>query len=152
MVANKKAYVAAPVVGITNEQRQEIDRVVHVLEKCFDQIYCPWNLKIPNAWNMPMVQWARCVFTQDVLHLDQAHTVIVCDYGRHSSCGTAWEAGYAFAKGKKIIVVRMPNVKEVSLMVNNGCTIVVSYEDFINDNWITPDYVEENKTSPVIQN
>ena len=152
MFVNAKAYVAAPVVGMTDEQRQEIDRVTQVLEKCFGQIYCPCKLKIPNAWNMPMDQWARCVFTQDVIELDRADTVVVCDYGRFSSCGTAWEAGYAFAKGKRVIVIRMPNIKEVSLMVNNGCNIVVQYEDFIEDNWISPDYKLENKNLTIIQN
>ena len=149
---HKSVYIAAPVVGVDDQQRKEIDRIVEVLMKYYDYAYCPWKLKIPNAWNMPQEQWARCVFTQDVIELDRADTVIVCDYGRYSSCGTAWEAGFAFAKGKRIIVIQMPNVHEVSLMVHNGCEVVVSYDEFIKDEWIAPDYKEENRNLPYIQN
>ena len=149
-------YMAAPVVGMDAEKREQVESVMRaVINKLSKEeelmvCYTPWLLKIPNAWNMPQNEWARCVFTQDVLALDESETVIVCDYGRHASCGTAWEAGYAFAKGKKVIVVTMPGVEEVSLMVHNGCTPVVSYEDFIALKWDIPDY--RNAENVITQN
>lgn len=146
-----KIYIAAPVVGITDEQRSEINFVAdQAATQLGEPAYKPWKLKIPNEWNMPMEEWARCVFTQDILALDEAAVVIVCDYGRHSSSGTAWEAGYAFAKGKWVVVVQMPGVAEVSLMVRNGCTVVVHYDDFIEGLWKFPNYREQYV--PVVQN
>lgn len=143
------AYIAAPVVGLSNEQRLSINAVAEVAAETFGRdmmltdVYCPWLLKIPNAWGMPQNEWARCVFTQDVLAIDDAFAVVVCDYGRHASCGTAWEAGYAFAKNKRVIVVQMPGVKEVSLMMHNGCSVVVPYEDFLSGTWTIPDFMED---------
>lgn len=136
-------YIAAPVVGVETDLRRQINRVYYYADRKFapvDSVYLPWQLQIPNAWNMPQSEWARCVFTADVMALDKSDVVVVCDFGRHSSCGTAWEAGYAFAKGKKVVVVQMPGVAEVSLMVHNGCTCVVSFDDFVNENWDWPDY------------
>lgn len=153
----KMIYIAAPIIGITEEQRAEIGLVEQSAmiqfaddEESLADTYCPWRLKIPNAWNMPQNEWARCVFTQDVLALDKADCVVVCDYGRHSSCGTAWEAGYAFAKGKKVIVVIMPGVEETSLMVHNGCTMTIPYQDFLYTDWEFPNY--RNVKNAITQN
>jgi len=149
-IEDSKVYIAAPIVGINKSQREEIDCVASYLHDQYRDVYCPWDLKIPNAWNMPQEQWARCVFTQDVLALDDADIVVVCDYGRHGSCGTAWEAGYAFAKEKRIIIVQMPDVHEVSLMLYNGCTCVVLFDDFVNDIWEMPNF--KNINNPIVQN
>lgn len=146
-----KAYIAAPVVGVSADQKAQIIEVMReALRRFADDVYLPWELKIPNAWNMPLEQWARCVFTQDVLQLDECDWVVVCDYGRRSSSGTAWEAGYAFAKGKSVIVVTMPGVQEVSLMVYNGCTCAVPYEKFIKGEWNREDYYSAHPD--VVQN
>lgn len=98
-------YIAAPVVGLSCSKRSQIDDAILVLEKYVQDklgrqanIYNPRKLKIPNACNMPQSEWARCVFTEDVLAIDQSNTVVVFDFGRNGTCGTAWEAGYAFAK------------------------------------------------------
>jgi len=132
-----KTYIAAPIVGITPEQKEQIEKVANavIANRLSEEVFMPWKIRIPNEWRMPLEQWSRCVFTQDVLALDASDYVVVCDYGRHSSCGTAWEAGYAFAKEKTVIVIIMPGVSEVSLMVFNGCFMAVSYEDFIAGNY-----------------
>ena len=111
-------YIAAPVVGLSCSKRSQIDDAILVLEKYVQDklgrqanIYNPRKLKIPNAWNMPQSEWARCVFTEDVLAIDQSDTVVVFDFGRNGTCGTAWEAGYAFAKEKPILLVVMPGVE-----------------------------------------
>jgi len=146
-----KAYIAAPVVGITQEQKDQINAVMSETHaRLADDVYAPWEHKVPNEWNMPLEQWARCVFTMDVLALDECEWVIVCDYGRHASCGTAWEAGYAFAKGKSVIVVTMPGVKEVSLMVHNGCGQVIPFEDYISGIYVLENHYKDD--SQLVQN
>ena len=72
-------YIAAPVVGASEEQRSQIDAAIEVLRKWIHEnigvhaeIYNPRELKIPNAWNIPQSEWARCVFTEDVLAIDRA--------------------------------------------------------------------------------
>lgn len=136
MATGTKAYIAAPIVGVSKEHKEQIQKVAEeALRRLADRLYLPWEMKIPNAWNMPLEQWARCVFTQDVMAIEDCDWVVVCDFGRYASCGTAWEAGYAFGKGKEVIVVTMPGVEEVSLMIHNGCSCVISYEEFVSDEW-----------------
>ena len=131
-----KIYLAAPV--ITKPEVKELTGIVlKVLEWMksitpnFD-IYVPSNIKIPNAWGIDIKTWAQCVFTVDVMELDKADWVVVCDFGRQSSSGTAWEAGYAFGKGKKILVIKMPEVEEFSLMTHGCASNIVSFEDFVH--------------------
>jgi nucleoside 2-deoxyribosyltransferase len=152
-------YIAAPVVGLSCSKRGQIDDAILVLEKYVQDklgrqanIYNPRKLKIPNAWNMPQSEWARCVFTEDVLAIDQSDTVVVFDFGRNGTCGTAWEAGYAFAKEKPILLVVMPGVQEQSLMVRNGCTSCISYDELLAGNIMFQDYAEQSQKEKIILN
>lgn len=137
-----KLYLAAPVVGNSADIQNQIYNVGNVLTAYEDseshyrmnrgyEIYLPSNIKIPNAWGMTMQEWGHCVFTVDVLELDRADWVVVCDFGRHNTAGTSWECGYAFGKGKKILLVRMPGVEEQSLMVSCCAACSISYEDLM---------------------
>ncbi len=48
----------------------------------------------------------RCIFHRHLQALDRAHVVIaICD-GPDADSGTSWEAGYAFARGIPVIVLR----------------------------------------------
>lgn len=128
-----KIYLAAPVVGISEEQKTQINSVSAAIAAKYPDRYEPSRLKIPNAWNMPQNEWARCVFTCDVIALEEANAVVVCDFGRKDgSAGTAWEAGYAFAKGKPIVLIRMPGVQEQSLMLTSAATIAMDYDIFLD--------------------
>ena len=124
----KRIYVAAPAVT-SKENSKNIHELIYLLESLYD-VYDPSTLKIPNAWNMPQAHWARCVFTQDVMELEKCDIVVVCDFGRFGSCGTAWEAGFAFARDIPVIVVRMPGVTEESLMVSQCATQNFTYAQF----------------------
>jgi nucleoside 2-deoxyribosyltransferase len=62
------------------------------------------------------------VFSQDLMAIQQADIIVALSYGRLNSAGIAWEAGYAYGLGKKIILVEMLDHKKdtQSLMVANG--------------------------------
>ena len=60
------------------------------------------------------------VFMNDIKAIDSCDIVIMLSYGRNSTAGTNWEAGYAFGTNKKVIVVEIGNPKIMSLMVANG--------------------------------
>ena len=102
-------YLAAPVFGADETKKEHVQAVYAVLNGGGHCVYRPDWLRIPNAWNMPLEEWARCVFTHDLIALDSADTVVVLDYGRHGTCGTAWETGYAKAKGKEVWLVTADN-------------------------------------------
>lgn len=124
-------YFAAPIVKKTNEsaeahnkwmeQRKNVRGILtRMLNSLVDNdsdysgstFYDPMQMKVPNAWCMDSETWAHCVFSIDVHELDAANVVVFLDYGRECTFGTAWEVGYAFAKGKRIIQIMMPPTEE----------------------------------------
>jgi nucleoside deoxyribosyltransferase len=127
-----KVYLAGPVVA-TNEVKAEIATVYGALVRHFgaDNVYRPGMHKVPNEWGITMEMWGQCVFTMDVMAIDAADWIVLCNYGRTgATAGTAWECGYAFAKGKKILVVNMPGVRESSLMVRGCAANVTNFDTF----------------------
>lgn len=75
---------------------------------------------VDNAYRLPNNVWAKAVFDEDIRALEECDTVVVCYDGLYSDSGTAWEAGYAYAKDKKIFVLCEEDVSDTSLMVING--------------------------------
>lgn len=137
-----KFYIAAPVIADPNV-KAEIDLVHKKLVETFgaESIYRPGQHKVPNAWGITMEMWGQCVFTMDVLAIDDADWIVLCNYGRKgATAGTAWECGYAFAKEKRILVLNMPGVEESSLMVTGCAANILQLADFIQ---MTPEAVKE---------
>ena len=85
-----------------------------------DTVYCPFELKIDNAWDMSQEAWSREVFTHDCKAMEECDFAILISYGRESSAGTNWEQGYLYAMGKKIFVLQVTD-KPTSLMTYCGC-------------------------------
>ena len=130
-----KCYLAAPVVTDKENVKNEVGKVYEKLVDAFtaSNVYRPGFHKVPNEWGITMEMWGQCVFTMDVMAIDNADWVILCNYGREgATAGTAWECGYAFAKGKKILIVNMPGVTKSSLMVRGCASNVVAYEMLVN--------------------
>lgn len=141
-----KFYLAGPVVTndpVVKEQMRNIEETLDNMQlpdlcpgTCdmrpdYPQVYRPGKHHVPNAWGIDMQTWGQCVFTMDVLAIDECDWLVLADYGRQATAGTAWEAGYAFAKGVKILVIKMPGVEESSLMTQGCAANICTYEDFI---------------------
>ncbi|MGB7101268.1 MAG: nucleoside 2-deoxyribosyltransferase [Xanthobacteraceae bacterium] len=54
----------------------------------------------------PRSNTAKSIFDMDVAALDWADMVVACMDGPDPDSGTAWECGYAYAKGKPIVCFR----------------------------------------------
>ena len=54
----------------------------------------------------PRDKTARAIFKMDVAAIDWADMVVACMDGPDPDSGTAWECGYAYAKGKPIVCYR----------------------------------------------
>lgn len=141
-----KFYLAGPVVTkdpVIKEQMNNIEEVLNNMQlpplcpgECdmrddYVEVYRPGRHKVPNAWGIDMQTWGQCVFTMDVIAINECEWMVLADYGRQATAGTSWEAGYAFAKNVKILVVQMPGVEESSLMTQGCAANIVKYEDFI---------------------
>lgn len=127
-----KFYLASP-FGEPNSPRRQIAERVRVILNKYGEVYAPWDYKIPNAWDYSNTEWGLMVFTNDIHAIDHSNWVVVLSYGRlRTTVGTSWEAGYAFAIGKKVLVVEVDeelntaegmqsNPEIQSLMMSNGC-------------------------------
>ena len=83
-------------------------------------VYAPVEHEIINAWDYPNSEWGLMVFENDITAIQQSDIVVVLSYGRiEDTSGVTWEAGFAFALGKKVIIVEMTD-NIMSLMVANG--------------------------------
>lgn len=54
----------------------------------------------------PRRSTAKGIFEMDVEALDRADMIIACMDGPDPDSGTAWECGYAYAKGKPVVCYR----------------------------------------------
>ena len=109
----------------SKDQRKIMERVSEILTDKGCEVYCPWKMKIDNAWDMSQEEWAAKVFNKDVEMLDSAEKIIIVSSGRNSSAGTNWEQGYAYAKGKPVYVLQYTQ-DETSLMTYTGCERFIS--------------------------
>lgn len=112
-------YLAAPFGEVNSEKRYNAETAALILRGKGFNVYTPWDYKIPHAWDYPNDEWGLMVFSNDIRAIDEADIVVVLSYGRESTAGTNWEAGYAYGTGKMVIVVEMTD-KVMSLMVANG--------------------------------
>jgi nucleoside deoxyribosyltransferase len=109
------------------------------------ELYCPFELKIKNAWDYPQEEWAQMVFDKDIEAIDNCDIMILISLGRISSAGTNWEQGYAYAKGKKIIVFQITDTL-TSLMTYCGCKYFINTtkEELIHELYWTLEKLYDN--------
>lgn len=140
----KEIYIASPF--FKEEHRESAIKVAEILRKKGHAVYLPLEHKIPNAWDYPNYEWGEKVFKNDVRAIDDSDVVIVLSYGRESTAGTNWEAGYAYGIGKPVIVVEMPGVTLMSLMLANGRTATLkSIEELENYDFETMPRLEDRE-------
>ena len=120
-------YLAGP---CDTEHRTLMNNIANYVKELYTcqyehKVYCPWELKIENAWDYTQEVWAKKVFDKDVEAINAADFVIMISVGRHSTAGTNWEQGYAYALRKPVYVIQITE-ETTSLMTYCGC------KDFYN--------------------
>ena len=134
-----KVYVAASFAysdkNKTNERKKIIENVIEKIKKYLNAyFYLPHQLKIKDAWNMSLQDWAKSVFCEDMLALINADLVIFISFGKESNAGSVWECGYAYAKQKPVIVIKMTDEPE-SLMITNTARAILTYSEIDTYDW-----------------
>lgn len=115
--AGKLIYLAAPVTA----PREIVKTAALILRDAGFDVYVPIDHHVDHAWEYPNNEWGLMVFQSDIESIRRSDIVVVLSYGRESTAGTNWEAGYAFGIGKKVIVVEECASNGImSLMVSNG--------------------------------
>jgi nucleoside 2-deoxyribosyltransferase len=92
-----KLYLAGPLFTLA-EQSFNVE-VARFLEGAGFEVWLPQE-------HEPRRKTARAIFQMDVKALDWADMVVAWMDGPDPDSGTAWECGYAYAKGKPIVCYR----------------------------------------------
>ena len=58
-----KIYLAG---SCSKDKRSRMEAVAAALREKGYEVYCPFELKIPNAWDYSQEDWAKMVFDKDV--------------------------------------------------------------------------------------
>ena len=107
--------------------------VINDLRNAGHKVYVPQEHTIENAWDLSNKDWAEQVYLNDIEAIRECEMVMILNFGMYSDSGTAWEAGYAYAMGKKTIQVLCGgNNATYSLMMMNGCDKVISLRDVVH--------------------
>ena len=138
-----KIYLCGP---CDSEDRFIMMKAARVLRSYDFDVYCPWELKIDNAWDMPQEEWAQKVFNDDIIAIQNCDCVVMISFGRESTAGTNWEQGYAYGIGKPIYVIQVMETP-TSLMTYCGCDFFLTsftwkMEDDLN--WLAKHIMEKN--------
>lgn len=139
----KFVYVAASFAYTDRKKTEErketiekiVDRIKHMVGRSFVW-YLPHHLKIENAWEMSLAEWSRKVYEHDMKALDAADIVLFISFGKENNAGAAYEVGYAVAKNKKVICIKMTQEAE-SLMITNSADAILKREDIDFYDWDT---------------
>lgn len=125
-------YIAGPF--FTDKERTFLKIVIESVKKMFpdEELFIPMEHFIPNGENLSNNEWAEAVFKMDVEALNKCDHIIAAYLGLRSDTGTAWEIGYAYAKGISVTLVLSPEALngEVSIMPiqssNYSCKTIVN--------------------------
>ena len=92
-----KIYLAGPLFSLA-EQHFNVE-LARVLEREGFEVWLPQE-------HEPRDKTSRAIFAMDVAAIDWADMVVACMDGPDPDSGTAWECGYAYARGKPIVGYR----------------------------------------------
>ena len=112
-----KIYIAGP---FFNEK--EINNVKYVEKLLSDRgisYFSPMRHKVEDE-EPGTIAWAKKIFEIDTTAMEDCDAVLILYYGNYSDTGTAWECGYAYAKGKPVLLVHIDG-NDSNLMMHCGC-------------------------------
>jgi nucleoside 2-deoxyribosyltransferase len=92
-----KLYLAGPLFTLAEQSFNA--ELARFLESEGFEVWLPQE-------HEPRNNTATAIFAMDVEALDWADMVVACMDGPDPDSGTAWECGYAYAKGKPIVCYR----------------------------------------------
>ncbi len=119
----KRVYLAGPFFNET--EVKNIERAEQILEARGFELFSPMRHEVRT--DPGSVQWARDIFEMDRSEIDKADVVVMLYYGVYSDSGTAWECGYAYAKGVPVVVVHVDETADSNLMVHMGCVTNIGF-------------------------
>ena len=120
----KRIYIAGPFFNET--EISNIETAEAVLARRGYEYFSPMRHTVDEEPGS--VAWARGIFEMDRENLDASDVIVMLYYGNYSDSGTAWECGYAYAKGIPVVLVHVDDA-DSNLMLHIGSTTNVRMED-----------------------
>lgn len=123
-------YLASPFFN--NKEILIYEAVIKKLREKHN-VFVPKEHTIENGWEMSNKDWGKAVFDMDVKAINECDVVVALNWGMYSDSGTAWECGYAYGIGKKVINLICDKEQEYSVMMINGAEEVKNLADELLD-------------------
>lgn len=123
----KKVYLASPFFNDKEVSRME--RVRDILRMKGLEVFVPLEHQNEHL-EFGGLEWRKATFESDVNGIDTADLLVavICN-GNYDDSGTAWEIGYAYAKGIPTVVVNVTG-ETINLMIADSLhALVTSYEE-----------------------
>jgi nucleoside 2-deoxyribosyltransferase len=121
-----KVYVASPFFNDT--ECEALSQVEQILRERGLTIFSPREHEVREG-NVGSPAWSKETFLNDVAGINWCDIVVMLYWGNYSDSGTAWECGYAYAKGVPVVVVHADEQADSNLMVHMGCATNISLGD-----------------------
>ena len=113
-----RIYLASPFFN--EKEISNINKAVEILRCKGLEVFIPMEHDVENKESLTNAQWAEKIFEIDRNGIDECDAVVLLYGGMYSDSGTAWECGYAYATGKRVVVCCYEDT-ETNLMIVNGC-------------------------------
>ncbi len=111
----RNIYLASPFFDET--QIEAVTRAETILRDRGYEVFSPREHEVRDE-TMGTHAWSRKTFVMDIMGIVKADCLVMLYWGNYSDTGTAWECGFAYAKGKPVIVVHLG--ESSNLMVHEG--------------------------------
>ena len=121
----RNVYIASPFFN--DAQIAGVERIEGILSRKGLDYFSPMRhgVEAPEG----TTEWARGIFELDRSHIEKADAVVALYYGSESDSGTAWECGYACARGIPVILVHMEENGDSNLMLHCSCATNVGPDE-----------------------
>jgi nucleoside 2-deoxyribosyltransferase len=129
-----RLYLAAP---LFSEAERFYNRFIEeLLRKNFFEIYLPQGVGGDSEVRDKAEQ--ALIFSKNFKALENADIIVAIIDGADADSGTAWEMGYAFARGKRVIGLRTDfrrsgSHEKVNLMLEESAIVVTSTRDLLHE-------------------
>jgi nucleoside 2-deoxyribosyltransferase len=127
MTVSKLIYIAGPL--FCQSEREHNEKIAALCEAQGFRTFLPHrDAGLQDASN------AEAIYAEDLRNLEQADLIIANLDGADVDAGTAWEIGYAVARGKTALGLRIDRRclepwARVNLMIESSAYIVESFSD-----------------------
>ncbi len=131
--AQYRIYLASPL--FSEAERRYNTYLAEVLRKNFFSVYLPQEFD--DTEEARGENRERVIYDKNLSELKKADIVVGVIDGSDVDSGTAWEMGYAFASGKRVIALRTDFRKfgvneRVNLMLEMGAEVVSSVDELVS--------------------